>query len=388
MGILSNTVSICHFEVAGDLPPTDFFHWVSEQLASRGFTPIDQGIAELSVGWVQVDDHRESAFTVPSAFWRDHYLVFTLRQDRRNIPSVLLRSHLQLEEREFLAANPGYTRVSKQKREELREIVKSRLLARILPVPSTYDAVWDTASNILTLATVSAKAAEQFETLFKKTFEGLRLIAIPPYSRAELMIAAELKPALARENKANSDAVLDLIKSNQWLGWDFLLWMLYQTMNESSEYRISQPGPAVGGEPFVAYLNDRMVLCGSGENGVQKFTASGPMEQFGEVRTALRSGKRITEASIYLEKGEHLWKMTLKGEQFHFASFKSPQVKEERDNTVEGASEREAVFYERMYVLELGLQLFDSLFSTFLTRRLGVEWEGELQKIDAWLQEV
>ncbi len=388
MGILSNTVSICHFEVAGNLPSTDLFQWVSRQLASRSFIPIDQGVAELSVGWVQVDDHRESAFTVPSAFWRDHYLVFTLRQDRRTIPSVLLRIHMQLEEREFLAANPGFTRVSKQKREELREIVKSRLLARVLPVPSTYDAVWDTRSNILTLATLSAKAAEQVETLFKKTFEGLRLIAIPSYSRAERLLDSETKAALARENKANSDAVLDLIKSNQWLGWDFLYWMLFQTMNGSSEYRISQPGPGMVGEAFVAYLNDRMVLCGSGENGVQKFTASGPMEQFGEVRTALKSGKRITEAAIYLEKGEHHWKMTLKGEQFHFASFKSPQVKEERDNTVEGASEREAVFYERMYVLELGLQMFDSLYSTFLNLRLGVEWEVELQKIDAWLQEI
>ncbi|MBT0662680.1 recombination-associated protein RdgC [Geobacter pelophilus] len=387
MGILSNTVSICQFMVVGNVPASEVFEWASTNLARVGFTPIDHSVAELSAGWVHVDDHRENSFAVPAAFWRDHYLVFTLRQDKRSIPTVLLRSNLQLEEREFLAANPGYTKVPKQKKEELREAVRTKLLARVLPVPSTYDAVWDTDSNILTLATVGSKAVEQFETLFKKTFEGLRLVVIHPYSRAERLLLPETLAQLAKANKANSDAVLDLIKSNRWLGWDFLLWMMYRTMNESSEYRVSQPGPAVVDESFVAYLNDRMVLGVSGENGVQKFTASGPMEQFAEVRTALKSGKLINEATLYLERGELSWKMTLKGEQFQFASFRSPQVKEEKDNTVDAVSEREALFYERMYVLELGLQLFDSLYLAFLELRLGSEWDAELKKINSWLDE-
>jgi hypothetical protein len=387
MGILSNTVSICQFRVVGDIPATDTFEWASTNLSRLGFTSIDHSVAELSAGWVHVDDHRENSFAVPAAFWRDHYLVFTLRQDKRSIPTVLLRSHLQLEEREFLAANPGYTKVPKQKKEELRDAVRTKLLARVLPVPSTYDAVWETGSNILTLATVGSKAVEQFETLFKKTFEGLRLVVIHPYSRAERLLLPETLAQLAKANKANSDAVLDLIKSNRWLGWDFLLWLMYRTMNESSEYRVSQPGPASPNEAFVAYLNDRMVLGVSGENGVQKFTASGPMEQFAEVRTALKSGKLINEATLYLERGELMWKMTLKGEQFQFTSFRSPQVKEEKDNTVDAVGEREALFYERMYVLELGLQLFDSLYLAFLELRLGSEWEDELKKINSWLSE-
>ncbi len=58
---------------------------------------------------------------------------------------------------------------------------------------------------------------------------------------------------------------------------------------------------------------------------------------------------------------------------------------EEKDNTVDEQSEREAVFFERMSVLEQGLQLFDSLFATFLAARLGGEWDGEMRKIGAWL---
>lgn len=387
MGILANTVSICQFRVAGDPPATDLFQWVSEQLRGNGFTPIDQGTAELSVGWVHLDDHREASFESPSAFWRDHYLALTLRQDKRSIPAKLFRAHQQEAEQEFLAANPGYTRVPKQRREELKELVKSSLLARTLPVPTTYDAVWDTRSNILTLTTLGTKAVELFETHFKKSFEGLRLVAVHPFDRAGRVVAEEFGEALAAANKATSEAVLDLIKSNQWLGWDFLLWLMYRTMNDSSEYRVNRPGPALDGDTFVAYLNDRMVLCASGEEGVQKFTASGSLDRFGELRTSLRGGKRITEAAIYLEHGEHVWKLTLKGEQFHFASFKSPQVKEERDNTVDELSEREAVFFERMYVLEFGLQLFDSLFATFLAMRLSPGWDEEMRKIDDWMNE-
>ncbi|MBI1920344.1 MAG: recombination-associated protein RdgC [Geobacter sp.] len=385
MGILSNTVSICQFKVVGELPATDLFQWVSERLAKNGFTPIDQGAAELSVGWVHLDDHRDSSFAAPAIFWRDNYLTFTLRQDRRLIPAALLRAHQKVAEDDYIAANPGYSRVPKQKREELREAVRGALLAKILPIPSTYDMIWDTRSNILTLATLGTKAVDLFETHFRKSFEGLRLIAVHPYARAGQVAEPQLVPALEKANKATTDAVLDLIKSNQWIGWDFLLWVMYRTLNESSEYRVTRPGPALDGEAFVAYLDDRMVLCATAENGVQKITASGPQDRFGEVQTALRNGKRITEAALYLEKGEDIWKMTLKGEMFHFASYKAPKVKEERDNTVEETSEKEALFYERMYVMETGLQLFDSLYAAFLAARLGDAWEAEVRKIEEWL---
>ena len=385
MGILSNSVSISQFRVIGSLPTTDQFAWVSERLARHGFMPIDQGTAELSVGWVQMDDYRENSFAVPAAFWRDHYLALTLRQDRRTIPAALLRAHQKLAERDFLAANSGYSRVPKQKREELRDAVRCALLARTLPVPSVFDAVWNIETDVLTLATLSAKAIDQFENHFRKTFEGFRLVAIHPYARAEAVVPGQLRSALSLANKATTDAVLDLVRNNRWLGWDFLRWVTYRTMNEASEYRVIQPGPTAAGEMFVAYLNDRMVLCGTGDNGAQKITVAGPQDRFGEVRTALQNGKQVTEATLHLEKDDNLWKMTLKGETFHFASFKAPRVKVERDAAVDEASEQEAVFFERMHLLEVGQQLFDSLYAAFLEIRLGSGWQEESRRMDGWL---
>ena len=132
-------------------------------------------------------------------------------------------------------------------------------------------------------------------------------------------------------------------------------------------------------------LDDRLVLLGGEEGAVQKVSVVGSQDQFREVRTALRNGKQITEATLYLEKEEYQWKMTLRGLTFHFASFKSPSIKVEKDNTTDQAREKEAAFYERMFVLEEGLQLFDSLYAAFLERRLRKAWANEEKKIRQWL---
>jgi hypothetical protein len=387
MGILANTVSICQFKVVGDLPAADLFSWASGNLARHAFRPIDEGIAELSVGWVQTGNPQETSFSVPADFWHDHYLAFSLRQDRRRVPSALLKAYLQVAEHEFLTANPGYTKVPKQKKEELRDNVHASLLARTLPVPAVHDAVWDMRSGILTFTGLGRGAQDAFETLFRKSFPDFRLLAVHPFARAAQVVAEELKPLLLSANKAASETVLDLIVSNRWLGADFLLWVMYRTMNGMAEYRIGRPGPDEAGMPFVAYINDRLVLSCAGDNGMQKITVAGPQDRFSEVRTALQQGKVINEAAIHFEKRENFWKMTLKGEMFHFASFKSPKVREENDNTVDAASEREALFYERMALIEAGLQLFDTLLANFLTARLGPGWNAEIKRIGEWVAE-
>lgn len=387
MGILSNTVSICHFQVAGDIPADDLFTWVSERLAKNGFRAIDQTAEELSTGWVHVDDHRDSSFGAPRAFWRDHYLVFTLRRDQRKLPAALLKAYQQVYEHEWLAKHEGASRVPKQEREAIKEKVRLDLLTKTLPVPSSFDAVWDTKSGIVTFTSLSPKNIELFEAAFKRSFEGLRLVALHPFSRAEALLEGEALETLAKANRAGTESALDLIKSNQWIGWEFLLWLMHRTMNDSSEYRVCRPGHAEEGEPFAAYLNDKLVLVAGSEEGTQKVTVAGPQDHFGEVKSALKNGKQITEATIYLEKDENSWKATLKGELFHFGSFRAPGVKIEKDDLTDQLSEKEAVFYERMYLLEQGLQLFDSLFADFLSLRLGSGWSDEEEGIRRWLDE-
>ncbi len=370
MGILANTISCCQFQVAGTLPEGDLAAWVGEQLAKNAFQDIEHTNEELSVGWVEVDDFEACEFDVASRYSREPYLTFTLRRDRRRVPAGLLKAHLERAEAEFLAANPGLKRVPKPRREELRDAVRGSLMAKTLPTPTTFDAVWDTRRNLLTLATLNGQVIEEFEALFKTTFDDLRLVTLHPYARAQQTINEALQPALTKANQATNDTVLDLIQDNRWLGWEFLCWLVDRTMNTDSNYKVSVDGPAQAGEGFVAYINDRLVLEGEDEEGKQKVTVAGPQNKFDEVLAALESRKSICEATLHLEKEELQWKLTLKGELFQFGSFRCPSVKLEKDDMVDEEREKEALFLERMYLLETGLQLFDSLFATFLQQHL------------------
>lgn len=387
MGILANSVSICQFQVVGDMPEGDLFTWIGACLDKYAFSSIESGAEELAVGWVRTDDYQCSDFGAAQLFRRDHYASFTLRRDQRRIPAPLLKFLQQAAEQDFLGANPGFVRVPKQKREDIRDAARLALLARALPAPAMYDVVWDTRRGLVTLATVSAKIIDLFETEFKKSFPGLRLQLIHPFARAKSIVSAELLPALEQANLATTESVLDLIRANCWIGQDFLLWLLWQTMTGSGEFTVITAGIYGAGEPFAAFMNDRVLLQLRGESGVQKVTVAGAQDDFREVLAALRLNKSITEATIHLEKDENAWKLTLKGELFHFGSFRSPAVQLEKDNTVDRQAEEEAVFYERMHLLEGGLQLFDSLFGRFMQYRLGDGWNRTLADITSWLEE-
>lgn len=262
-----------------------------------------------------------------------------------------------------------------------------RLLTKCLPVPSSVDVVWDQKRGILTLFSLGAKVIERFEDFFRKTFEGFSLVMIHPYARAASLLEGQVLEALEKSNQANSDAVTALIRDNQWLGWEFMVWLLQRGINGEGEFSVCRPGHFNTGERFSAWIDDRIQLQGGGEEGgIQKVSVSGSQDSYLEAISALKGGKRITSATICMEKDENPWKLTLKGETFGFASFKCPQIRIEKDATVDEMSEREAAFYERMYLLEQGVQLFDSLYSAFLKERLTDGWAGRLAVIQEWLE--
>lgn len=387
MGVYANTVSITQFTVTGDLPKQDEFQWFSRKLAEKAFQSIENSSDELSEGWTQVDRPDDPTFEAPSAFWRDNYLVFTLRRDQRKIPSAVLKSHTAREEGAFLAQYPNLRRTPKNKRAEIKEQVQLRLMARCLPVPATVDVVWDQKKGILTLFSLGSKVIERFEDIFRKGFEGLHPVAIHPFARARMLLDGQLLDSLEKANQANSDSVVALIRDNQWLGWDFMLWLLQRGLNGEGEFPVCRPGHFSAGERFSAWIDDRIQLQGGGEEGgIQKVSVSGSQDSYVEAISALKGGKQITSATICMDKDDNLWKLTLKGETFGFAGFKCPQVRIERDATVEEMSEREAAFYERMYLLEQGVQLFDSLFTAFLKERLSDAWSARLVAIQQWLE--
>ncbi|MBN1141313.1 MAG: recombination-associated protein RdgC, partial [Deltaproteobacteria bacterium] len=235
MGILSNTVSIRQFQVVGDKPKADLAAWAATRLADFGFHSIEESAEELSIGWVHFDDPQQSGFEGLHTFRRDHYFVFTLRRDQRRLPAPLFKQHLARAEAEFMANHPGFRRVPKQHREELRERLRLQLLARTLPTPALWDLVWDTERDLVTFAGLSTAVGDLLVERFKKTFEGLRLTPLHPYGRALEAVEESLRESLVKANRAATGEAVELCEANRWLGCDFLLWLMHRTMTADSE---------------------------------------------------------------------------------------------------------------------------------------------------------
>ena len=388
MGFLAASASICYFQVTGSLNLQDKLQELPDKLAAEGFRSIEQSADELSTGWVQLDNYDYSEFTSPQSCWRDHYLCFSLRQDRRRIPAALLKRHFSQLCEKFLEGQPNLNYIPKGEKEQIRDQARSALLARTLPTPSINDVIWDTDRQLLRFCSLGQNTIDSFQGLFHQTFPGLRLQLFHPLARATQTLPEQLHESLAQANRAQTESILEQIEANRWLGVDFLQWLFYRTLNSDSNYQVTTPGPLLEKQPFTAFLDNRLVLIGGGQEGVQKIVVAGPQDQYQEVRAALRQGKQIEEATIHLQQNEDDgWKLTLKGESFQFGSYRTPMIRPEKDPNDDPQAEAEAAFFTKIASIEEGEQMFDSLLKKFLELRLSEQWSKEQIAIVAWLKE-
>lgn len=386
MGILAASASICHFQVIGTFPQQNKLTEIPRQFAAEGFRSIEQSAEELATGWVQLDDYDTSSFNSAQSCWRDQYLCVTLRQDRRRVPAALFKREVSRLSEQFLAEKPNLNRVPKGELEQIRDHARSLLMARTLPTPSFYDAVWDTERNLLRLCSLSQNVIDSFQGLFHQTFPELRLQLLHPLARAEQTVPDQLQEQLQQANQAQTDSALEQIEANRWLGVEFLQWLFYRTLTSDSRYRVATAGPLLSNQPFSAFLDNRLVLLGGGQEGPQKVVVAGPQDQYSEVRAALLQGKEIEEATLHLRQEEDEgWKLTLKGDRFQFGSYRTPMVKPDGDPNDDPQAEAEAAFYTKIGAIEEGEQMFDSLLKSFLEVRLGEDWISTREEIDEWL---
>ena len=230
MSILASSTSISRYSVETSQPlfgSSIDVPKVAAVLSARGFQSIMEEPREISVGWVHINDQEATAFDNPGYLWINNFLVFSLRRDVRIIPQLILNSEIKKVSDAWLAEHPNLRRVPKQKREEFKDCVKTQLLARQLPDSQVWDVAWDMEAGVVYLFNTAGKAMETFEKLFKVTFPEFSLVYRTPWHIAEevaepLSLSYDLKSL----DLSNSRAVLDLVKSNDWLGRDFLLWLL------------------------------------------------------------------------------------------------------------------------------------------------------------------
>ncbi|MEW5773837.1 MAG: recombination-associated protein RdgC [Thermodesulfobacteriota bacterium] len=194
MGFLAGAAAFTRYRITEPVPDT-LWAEVADRLKKNAFREIDDTADERSFGWVSFEDMLDPA-------WREAppqkgaYLAFSLRLDTRRVPPAVYKKHflLALREEERKAQEAGRKFVSRERKKELREQVKLRLMVRTLPIPAVFEAVWNTQTGVIWLGSVTPKLRSLFEDHFTLTF-NLHLEPLTP-TRLALDVLGE---ARARE---------------------------------------------------------------------------------------------------------------------------------------------------------------------------------------------
>lgn len=183
MGLLSSAISITRYRVDGKIqnPVTEA---VAKGLTKNIIADIDEDPAEKSVGWTSFDNPFSPNFE-GSSFLFGNLFAFSLRIDRKVIPSKLLKKHVAIETSKRL--NKTRQRfLSKDEKKAIKDKVITDLAMRIPSTPNIYDLIWNYESSDVSFFSNLRSSNEELESLFKRSF-NLSLIRIFPYTAAELL---------------------------------------------------------------------------------------------------------------------------------------------------------------------------------------------------------
>lgn len=184
MGILSSSTSITRYRVEGTFDQSQpVTETVEKCLKKHIFPEIVDEAAEMIMGWTSFEtpfqpDFQRSSFVIGT------YYIFSLRIDRKKLPSKIVKKHCAIEaakrlkesDREFLSAH---------EKKQIKEDIINSLILKIPATPDVFDLLWDYENNSLLFFTTQKVANEELETLFLKSF-NLTLIRLFPYTMAEL----------------------------------------------------------------------------------------------------------------------------------------------------------------------------------------------------------
>ncbi|MFI3271527.1 MAG: recombination-associated protein RdgC [Pseudomonadota bacterium] len=183
MSFLNASTSFTRFRIV-DPVPSDLWPSIEQRLKQFAFIDIDNTSEERAFGWVCFDDMLDPAWiTAPAS--KAEYITFSLRLDTRRIPAAVLKKHTMLALREEEARNKeqGKKFISRERKKELREQTKLRLLSRFLPIPATFNVVWSGPTGMVYLASTQSKICDMFMEHFTLTFD-LHLEPLTPYQLA------------------------------------------------------------------------------------------------------------------------------------------------------------------------------------------------------------
>ena len=371
MGFIASSCSFTRFRVI-DPVPDGLWAEIPQLLKKGAFLDIDESAESQADGWVSFDDYLDTTWQAGPP-QKGAYIAFSLRVDTRRIPSGVLRKHLALALKREKAENEknGKKFISRERRKELKEQVQLSLRRRFLPVPGEFNVIWNTANNEIWFASTQTKMLELFVQRFLATFKlHIEQLTPPDLALSMLGDAAE-----ADIHSADSvDYTMDGI-----LGQDFLTWLWFQSDVAHSFFHTED------GQAFMVYMEKRVTVTGfvGCDRETASVTASDTASPLTEARLGLRRGKKVSSAIISLSKADCDFNFSVKAADFSLNSLKTSKInKPDRDD------DPDALFLEKVFLIETAVTLMDCLYRQFLGLRLDKDkWDKTTGEMMKWMKE-
>lgn len=150
---------------------------ITDELLQRFALLLIDGTAdERGQGLVPFDTPLDHTSWPMAQNFAGHFALFCLRVDTRRIPAAVMKKHLteaMAKEKESMAAT-GKVFISKDRKREIKEQVKLRLLTRTEPAPAVVEVAVDRMSGRVFFGSTAAKMKDTFVGLwFAMTGERL-----------------------------------------------------------------------------------------------------------------------------------------------------------------------------------------------------------------------
>ena len=158
------------------------------------------------------------------------------------------------------------------------------------------------------------------------------------------------------------------------LGQEFLTWLWYKCDEQPGTFRDAE------GRTFELVMEQRVVVQGGEGDALETATVTGALSQLREARLGLRMGKKVTRAQLHIEADGLSWQVNLKAEDLSLAGFRTPSIDKDDDD------DPDALFLEKMYLIESGLNKLDAAYTQFLNLRLSNAWLQEAKAVSEWMR--
>lgn len=156
------------------------------------------------------------------------------------------------------------------------------------------------------------------------------------------------------------------------LGRDFLTYLCYLSDAQAGKLTLDNPA----GECFV-WIDGKIVLEDDGASPPSILSYTG--DDFGahDLKQAIRSGKRVKEARLRIEKGQNTWTFTLKADRLDITGLKIDMP---------GSTDPEERLFGRISCIEALNSIIDGMYSMFVNAVLDKNWKkGGYEAFQKWL---